>query len=610
MQIRGAVSSVVGQISTTAWGQTVSLPHAHVVLEIHAADGVARVTGMRILSELTQKLTTTPTSLEGVERIAEEAERKGASCVIILVSVGKILYIASRGRGTVFIKRNDKLSNLLSQNGAVSGEVQIGDTLLLVSSGFAQLLKGLQYSSVFDHLSSEEVAEKLTLLLHQQTVDVFGAALVYQVKDFSPNEEEQKETEQVIAKHHVTFSLPITRRHFIRGIHMIQEGHLPVSWVLEKIVQRFRTNKKILGFTVAGICVVLLGVSIILGVRKQRTTVSSTATKQTITDAQHALDEGVALRDLNPIKSRERLSQAKESLEPFLKQISPKSAEGKDLASLYKQVTDNLTIAMQVHTVTPAVFFDPSLLKKSARASSMAISATTLGVIDRIGKTVFTVDLTSKLGTIVGGGDYMTGNVLISVSPQHIYILTDTDVFEIIEDGKGTKRSVIKKDDGWGTITSFISYGGNIYFLDSAKGRIWKYVAMEKGFSQRHEYLNPDTLPDLSGAVNMAIDGSVWIATRDGKILKFTQGKEATYVPTGIDPAFASALWVYTSDEATYIYVLDNVSHRVVVLDKDGNYVAQYKWESELAPTEIVVSEAQKKVCLLAGGSVWAFDLK
>ena len=135
-------------------------------------------------------------------------------------------------------------------------------------------------------------------------------------------------------------------------------------------------------------------------------------------------------------------------------------------------------------------------------------------------------------------------------------------------------------------------------------------MATDKGFSELREYLNPDTLPDLSRATGMAIDGSVWAGTSDGKILRFTEGQENTFVPKGVSPGFGSFLLVAGSDEGDHIYVLDRDNKRVVVLDRDGTYLAQYSWQGTIVVTQMVVSEKLKKILLLADGKIYAISLK
>jgi hypothetical protein len=146
--------------------------------------------------------------------------------------------------------------------------------------------------------------------------------------------------------------------------------------------------------------------------------------------------------------------------------------------------------------------------------------------------------------------------------------------------------------------------------LDTQKSRIWKYVAIDKGFSEIFEYLNPDTLPDLSNATNIAIDGSVWLGATNGQIARFTSGKENVYVPQGVDVPLGKRLSVYTHDETKMVYLMDHDNQRIVVFDKEGLYAAQYIWDVEFHPTSFVVSETSDKLFLLAEGKIYSADLQ
>jgi hypothetical protein len=227
-------------------------------------------------------------------------------------------------------------------------------------------------------------------------------------------------------------------------------------------------------------------------------------------------------------------------------------------------------------------------------------------MVDKATQTVYALDVTSKSSQILGAGNMHD----VAIHGTNLYVLTDSGINEIQLTNKQTVANVVTKDSQWGTIGALVSFGGNLYLLDTKESRIWKYVATDTGFSELREYLNPDTLPDLSRANSMAIDGSVWIGTADGNIIKFTQGKVDTFIPQGVDPAFGQNLAVYTSDATTNFYVLDGQNKRVVVLQKDGTYLAQYVWKDAIIPTQLAVSETQKKIYLLASGQLYAIDLK
>jgi len=111
---------------------------------------------------------------------------------------------------------------------------------------------------------------------------------------------------------------------------------------------------------------ILFLVSVILGIRKVAGYGLSPAARQTVTDVRRMYDEALAIQSLTPIKSREKLTEAKNLLEPVLKSVSKSSSDGRQVEALYKQISENLTIALKKYTVTPEPFYDVSLLKKNA----------------------------------------------------------------------------------------------------------------------------------------------------------------------------------------------------------------------------------------------------
>lgn len=618
MRIQPTLGSVVGQTTPTHWGQVLMSPHAYGVVEIEDAEGIARQQGVSILTKLSQRLSHEVVSLGDVQEVAHSIVQEGVVTCILLVPVGAVVYIVLEGEGKVFLKRKDQLACLVDRDGAISGEVQEADTLLLVSRSLTRSLTDEQLGSVFDHLAPTDVAEKLTLLLHAGADGEGSAGLIFQVKGLTPVEredfssgEESESAQTVMAQPATVQQKRVLFGHAASVVRRMTSGRRLALLVLVKtwfqsVVSR--SNGKLAVIT--GICVILFISSVILGIRKQGSLRRNQIVSQSLVDAQHSFDEGIALLDLNPVKGRERLMQAQTLLEPIVATVSAKTKEGRQLAALLKQVRENLTQAMQIVRSEPQLFYDVSLLKKGARVQSMALTDDLLGMVDGIGKTVYALTISSKGAKVVGGGDAFAGGALVAAHGEKLHVLTSTAIHEVRTSDTKTTQSVVQKNPEWGKISALVSFGGNLYLLDTQKSRIWKYVAASSGFSEMREYLNPDTLPDLSRATGMAIDGSVWMGTTDGKILRFTQGKDNTFISQGVTPAFGSNLYVYTSDAVKHVYVLDGQQKRVVVLDKDGVYLSQYVWDGPFNPSSFVVTEALKKILLLIDGKIYSVEFK
>ena len=615
MGIKSSVGLAVGPVNATHWGQVLVLPNGYGIIEIEDSLGNAQRVGVAILSQTGALLSRGLSSLKAVEDVAGQVVNSHMRTLILLVPVGNVVYLVIRGQGVVYVKRGSELASLMHEDGAISGEVKDGDTFLLASQGFSTVLSHEELTGLFDHLSPADVAEKLTLLLHEKTGGEGSVALVFGISEFAENpiekdpsaddknveeEKEGDESQKTAGAGDIG-----TWRDKVASLYR-RMGKL-VSFRARASDMRAHPRKMTAFF--AMILVFLFIASVFLGIWKQATAKKNQQVISAISDSQHAMEEGVALLELNPVKGRERLSQAKQLLEPFVQTVSPRTVEGVRVATLYRQITDNLTHAMQVVESPLTLYYDVSLLKKGAVASFLARDGDQMAIADQVTNTVYQLNIASKNAQIAGGGQPLKNLSVVGVHGDMVYMFTPEGIVELrLGDKKVTL--LVKKDEAWGTITSLVVFGGNLYLLDIQKSRIWKYVGTDAGFSETREYLNPDTLPDLSQATGMAIDGSVWMGTTSGKILRFTQGKENTFIVKGIDPPFGTRLVVYTSDDTVNLYVLDTQSNRVVVLDKEGMYLAQYRFDSAKAPTGLVVSEERKKMLLLADGKLYGIDLK
>lgn len=610
MQIQTSIGSAVGNNSSIHWAQTIKTPIACGLVEAIDDAGIAQTIGMQAIGKITQALEHAPVSLREVEQIANEGMHEGIRSIVLVVPMGAVFYIAICGKGMVYLKRSGQYARLLDHEGSISGQANVGDILILSSSGLANTIEEKELISLIES-SSIESADAVAMLLNKQSDSAGCAAMIVEVDAIVSSEVVHQEIEP---KHNAPVGVFIERfRSYTKGgkIHRFVQAPRQDKIATMKrhfLLWRHRFNNPKISITM--ILLVCFGLSIIFGVQRELSTKQNKQITAVMTEATRMYEEGVALMELNSVKGRERLVSAKTLLAPLQEQVTNKTKEGRRVLELYDQISQTLIQAMHAYVREPQLFYDASLLKSDGVVSAITLENDMLVLADTKEKAVYSITLPSKTGSIIGGG--------VGYETQRFVALHGTTAYTLLSDGittidfaqKKTKQNVIKRSDEWGLIASMVSFGGNIYLLDTSKSRVWKYVASENGFSDIREYLNPDTLPDLSKCTSMVIDGSVWMGTTDGKILRFTQGKENVFVPKGVDPAFGNTLVVYTSDEVKNIYVLDGTQKRVVVLDKDGIYLAQYTWGSDIPFTHLVVSEKHGKILLLGGDKVYSISLQ
>jgi hypothetical protein len=134
-------------------------------------------------------------------------------------------------------------------------------------------------------------------------------------------------------------------------------------------------------------------------------------------------------------------------------------------------------------------------------------------------------------------------------------------------------------------------------------------VRTESGFSTRQSYLLADALTNLQSAKQLAIDGSVWVA-RPGEVIRFVGGEETAWKIKGLDESLGQNIRIYADDTTVNMYILDSDKKRVVVLNKEGAYLSQYRWNETMPISSLVVSEVLKKIILFSSDTMYAIELK
>ena len=570
------VGSVVGATTTSHWAQTIKTDFVYGVIEVHSESENAQTIGMDAVSMIIEMHSK---SIQELETLVHKILVPEIQSLILFTPVGLETHVFIAGEGAVYIKREGQYAKLLDKSGSISGVAQKGDIFILLSTTCRTILSEEELFGIFDHLSADVLAEKLTLCL-QGKESMYGcAALLFEVKEIQKDEVKQSKL-------------------------------LMIFLLLKKRLVSLRHIKQTPGAWITMILVGIFLISIIIGVRRELMYKHDTKLQTVVQEAQRMYEEGQALLELNGVKGRERLMEAKILLAPVAEIVTDKTKEERYASELYGRITSTLTTAMHIYTQEPKMFYDVGLLKLGGVISTMGLWGDTLVVGDTSQKAVYALTVSSKTGKIIGGGTGFEQIFAVDAQGEIVYVLTPNGIHQLSIEDKTTKLLRIKKSSEWGRVETMIVFGGNIYLLDTLNSRIWKYIATDSGFSELKEYLNPDTLPDLDKATGMTIDGSVWIGTSDGKIQRFTQGKENTFVYKGVDPPFGQDLILFTSDETKNLYVLDSQNKRVVVLDKDGIYLAQYVWTGDLNPNQLVVAEKQGKILLLAAGKLYSLDLK
>ena len=149
------------------------------------------------------------------------------------------------------------------------------------------------------------------------------------------------------------------------------------------------------------------------------------------------------------------------------------------------------------------------------------------------------------------------------------------------------------------------AYNGNLYILDVGAREVWRYAPAGDGFdSERSGLLGGLELPDAHG---LAIDGDVFVLSDDA-LRHFRLGEELTPLLTGVDRAPSPAAAVVEDVLRGRFYVADRGGERVLVSDRDGAFVTQFRHPAFFDLRGLAVSEDGSTLYVLTADGVFAFD--
>ena len=292
------------------------------------------------------------------------------------------------------------------------------------------------------------------------------------------------------------------------------------------------------------------------------------------------------LKRLDPKEKTKRMTRTVVGVLLFLLLISTLLGvfhKGQKKPNLVKQ-DQVVTEEKREHEVAANVFYDLVLIKDKASLQDAVLVDEALIVLDQGQESVYKVQLADKSSAIVTGGKELRTASQIAVDGGSLYLLTGEGILRQ-KDNEKKPQLVVKANEGWSDFTDLAAFGGNLY-LGSKKGAIWQYKPEGEGFDNGQSWLRENL--NLGSAFSLIVDGSVWFLNSQDTLFKLQQGGKASFSPA---IPLSGVTSLYTSPDLVKIYLLEAQNKKVVVLEKTGEYSAQYHWNEEVKVKGLVVSE-------------------
>jgi len=483
--------------------------------------------------------------------------------------VDGILYSAAYGGGRVVVFRDGSLVTILQSENLVvvaSGYPKTNDTILIGSKLFFEKIPDFIIKSALekeDVTSSTEIINQ-TLKQDQKTENMASVAIKFKEKQITPF---------------------LSRRSI---------------YLKEAVGDEVTSDSKKMTLSVGIILLVILIVSIGFGSRQKRINDTKKEYQNIFTEAETSMNEAINLASLDPEKSRELFidSQAK------LKEIKDLKITDPKVNELEKKINESREAILGEYEITPELFLDLGLLASGLNGNAISFSAGNIYVLDTNSKMAVSVAMESKKSKVVAGPGIIENALDLACYQDNVYILS-SDGIRLV---KQSNTKVVEKTWGGGALIS--AFAGNLYVLDKNAGKIYRFSGGSGNtFGSLQEWLSLSTKADFTNATSWTMDGAIYVLYPNSKILKYSQGSPQSFSVTGVTPAIGSIEAISADPDNQYLYLLDKKGKRVVVVDKKGKYKAQYIGDDIFLATKLVVSEAQKKIILLAGDKLLSIQI-
>ncbi len=344
--------------------------------------------------------------------------------------------------------------------------------------------------------------------------------------------------------------------------------------------------------------------------------------------AQYLYDQAVRQSDAQ--LERQELYRALEAIEQGLSMV-PDDPDLKDLQRRAQHRIDQLEGVIPIYSFARLYFFEDDAVSPTD-SSRIVINQKDVMVLNRgsdrlyrfflndVGDALQPVEANPVLVRAGDTFDGVTVSDLIDVTwmasegdqTQARFMALDRSGTLLSYDAqRGVRAQPVGNSDIWLNPQAIGSYYGNLYVLDPLLGRLLKYLPLNNEYVKPPlDYLDAALGVDLTGAVDMAIDGSVYVLYADGTIKKYHNGVPVDFPMAGFYGNMRSPVAIHVSgaqdpDAEGYVYVADTGNQRVLQFTKDGVFVRQFRAVDTEPYMErlrgIYVDEAERRMFLISG---------
>lgn len=596
------LTPVTGLPQVDGWSQVISHPSGSFfcVLAVQGqnANSIGKnLTEFLLSQEITNSASLHHVLLDLLQKARTELCKIQLACLTI---DEKNKVIAATHSGSVLLKRNGKIGEILFSTGElkiIEGVLQNGDIFSITTEEAKNTFSNLKEKLAN---KTEEIATKLVSELQDnQTSSLVAVGLLEETIT-----EEDLTTQKVNRK---VFKEKLTN--LIRHSRKINLKSLVL--VPKKIISKFKFSKEKITLEQQNnlqlflkIAFFLITVFVAIIFWKQQTIKKEL---EPVTPVLADIDQR-----FEQLKNNDQASQFELRTESrnLLKELEDLITRNKDnkysleaIKKHYQEIQAFSETISGVETQGPLdPFFDLRLAEPEFVEKQTSLDGQQLFALDAAGKYGIYLDLTNKQTTKFDLGKVGENTKAIAIGENSLFALgSGIHVFNLTDPEKHQQLKEEGDSDRGGTIIK--TYGPYIYIFNPEKRNIYRYLLKDEELSEPIGWLIDKQNLDFSAVESMAVDGDLWLTDNNGQIFKYTQGQKQDFTIKDLPTTLGKTIKIGAAENNDYLYILDKDQQKVVILQKDGQFVKEISSES-LSSGGNIVALTDKPGALVISGSL------
>lgn len=358
--------------------------------------------------------------------------------------------------------------------------------------------------------------------------------------------------------------------------------------------------------------VILISFASIYGLWQWRQQVTLVRQNTLTAELEPALElraQAQTLIETDILLAREKTSQALELIAAKQKEYQGNRTATKlielelnQTKNFYEEISGLMEIAQL------SIFLDLGEISNNFVVSVADIFDDDLILIDRDQHRLISLNIKTKAQQTIPFDENLNIQNFVATTNQIFFLGDGIHVLDRPIDKNSSLTQIKEPGDSDSEATLIDFFEDYLYVFNPAKRNIYRYIVRDDELSAPIGWLTNKQNVEFSQIKTMSIDGQIWLADKQGKIMLFEKGEPIKFELQGLDEPLGDTIKIFTKQNYEFLYILEPAKNRLIILSKQGELIQQIASPSLASATSFVINEDQKTSFIFSGSLIYQLD--